>query len=40
MPGMADEMLLASQRAFPRVATDLGYQFALPDLGDALTALR
>lgn len=37
--GMADEMLLASQRAFPRVATDLGYRFACPTLDDALTAL-
>lgn len=39
MPGMAQEMLLSSQRAFPRVATDLGYQFAYPKLDDALVAL-
>ncbi|MES2598140.1 MAG: TIGR01777 family oxidoreductase [Verrucomicrobiota bacterium] len=36
---MADEMLLVSQRAFPRVATDLGYRFAYPQLDDALTEL-
>ncbi len=36
---MADEMLLISQRAFPRVATDLGYRFAYPQLDDALTEL-
>jgi uncharacterized protein (TIGR01777 family) len=36
---MAEEMLLASQRAFPRVATDLGYRFAFPTLDDALTEL-
>ena len=36
---MADEILLTSQRAFPRVATDLGYRFAYPTLDDALTEL-
>lgn len=39
MPGMGQEMLLASQRAFPRVANDLGYRFAYPTLDDALSAL-
>jgi hypothetical protein len=39
MPGMADEMLLGSQRAFPRAATDLGYKFAYPNLSDAFVAL-
>lgn len=39
MPGIADEMLLCSQRAFPRVATDLGYHFAHPNLSDALASL-
>jgi len=37
--GMADEMLLCSQRAIPRAATDLGYRFAYPELADALTSL-
>ena len=37
--GLADEMLLGSQRAFPRIATDMGYHFAHPKLDDALTAL-
>lgn len=36
---MGDEIMLASQRAFPRVATDLGYRFAYPTLDDALTEL-
>jgi len=35
----ADEMLLCSQRAFPRAATDLGYRFTHPDLESALAAL-
>lgn len=39
MPGMGQEMLLAGQRAFPRVATDQGYRFAHPTLGDALASL-
>lgn len=39
MPGMGQEMLLAGQRAFPRIATDLGYRFAHPTLGDALSDL-
>lgn len=37
--GMADEMLLTSQRAFPRVAGDLGYRFAHPELEEAVCAL-
>lgn len=37
--GMAKEMLLTSQRAQPRVATDLGYRFAFSKLEDALGAL-
>lgn len=37
--GMADEMLLCSQRAFPRVATDLGGAFAYPNLEGALSDL-
>lgn len=37
---MADEMLLCSQRAIPRAATDLGYRFAHPTLEDALAALK
>lgn len=40
MRGMADEMLLCSQRAIPRTATDLGYHFAHPKLEDALATLR
>ncbi len=38
--GMADEMLLCSQRAVPEKAVKLGYQFAHPKLDDALTELR
>jgi uncharacterized protein len=37
--GLAEEMLLGSQKAFPRIATDLGYQFAYPHLADAFSAL-
>jgi len=37
--GLADEMLLGSQRAFPRVAKDLGYKFTHPNLSDAFSAL-
>lgn len=37
--GMADEMLLSGQRAIPRIATELGYRFAHPDLSSALKAL-
>jgi uncharacterized protein len=37
--GLAQEMLLGSQRAFPRIATDLGYQFAHSDLSAAFAAL-
>jgi NAD dependent epimerase/dehydratase family enzyme len=39
MPGMGQEMLLAGQRAFPRVAMDQGYRFAHPTLDDALASL-
>lgn len=39
MPGMGQEMLLSSQRAFPRVAVDLGYSFAHAALPDALSDL-
>ena len=37
--GMADEMLLGSQRVNPRVATDSGYTFAHPNLQGALQVL-
>ncbi|MDZ4287332.1 MAG: TIGR01777 family oxidoreductase [Prosthecobacter sp.] len=37
--GMADEMLLCSQHAIPRVARELGYTFRHPDLNGALGAL-
>jgi uncharacterized protein (TIGR01777 family) len=37
--GLAQEMLLGSQRAFPRVAADLGYRFAHSDLSHALVQL-
>lgn len=37
--GMADEMLLGSQRVNPRVATDSGYTFAHPTLQGALASL-
>lgn len=37
--GLAQEMLLGSQRAYPRLATDLGYRFAQPDLTQALAHL-
>jgi hypothetical protein len=37
--GLAQEMLLGSQRAFPRLATDLGYHFAQSDLRQALAHL-
>ncbi|MDI1311937.1 TIGR01777 family oxidoreductase [Prosthecobacter sp.] len=37
--GMADEMLLSGQRAFPHVATELGYRFAHPELSSAFKAL-
>ena len=37
--GMADEMLLGSQRVNPRVATDSGYTFAHPNLAGALASL-
>lgn len=37
--GLAQEMLLSGQRAFPRIATDLGYQFAHSDLSGAFAAL-
>jgi uncharacterized protein len=39
MPGMGQEMLLAGQRAFPRLATDHGYRFAYPTVGDAFASL-
>ena len=38
--GMADEMLLCSQRAVPRKALDLGYHFAHPSLDEAFAALK
>ncbi len=34
--GEVSEILIASQRAFPRVAEQSGYAFAHSDLGDAL----
>ena len=37
--GMADEMLLGSQRVNPRVATDSGYTFTHPTLAGALASL-
>jgi uncharacterized protein (TIGR01777 family) len=37
--GMADEMLLGSQRVNPRAATDSGYIFAHPNLQGALASL-
>ncbi|MFM7604077.1 MAG: TIGR01777 family oxidoreductase [Prosthecobacter sp.] len=37
--GMADEMLLGSQRVSPRVATDSGYIFAHPTLDGAFASL-
>lgn len=40
MRGMAQEMLLCSQRAVPTAATDLGYHFAHPDLDEAFASLR
>lgn len=36
---MADEMLLCSQRAIPKSASQQGYRFAYPELGDALSGL-
>lgn len=39
LPGMAEEMLLCSQRAQPRQALALGYRFAHATLADALQAL-
>jgi len=37
--GLAQEMLLGSQRAYPRLAIDLGYHFAQSDLTQALADL-
>lgn len=37
--GMADEMLLTSQRVHPRVATELGHEFEHPDVSSAFKAL-
>lgn len=37
--GMAEEMLLCSQRAIPGKATELGYRFAYPKLEDAFASL-
>jgi hypothetical protein len=37
--GLAQEMLLGSQRAYPRLATGLGYHFAQSDLKQALADL-
>jgi uncharacterized protein (TIGR01777 family) len=37
--GMAEEMLLSSQRVNPRVAAELGYHFSHPSLSSALGAL-
>jgi NAD dependent epimerase/dehydratase family enzyme len=39
MRQMADEMLLCSQHAIPRVAADLGYTFHHPHLDEALASL-
>ncbi|HYF37717.1 MAG TPA: TIGR01777 family oxidoreductase, partial [Prosthecobacter sp.] len=39
MRGMADEMLLCSQHAIPRVAADFGYTFHHPHLEEALSSL-
>jgi NAD dependent epimerase/dehydratase family enzyme len=39
MPGMGQEMLLASQRAVPNSALRSGYSFAHPTLESALAAL-
>lgn len=39
LPGMADQMLLSSQRAVPRVAADLGFQFQHPNLADTFSRL-
>jgi len=36
---MADEMLLGGQRVIPRVAMEMGYGFAYPDLSSAFKAL-
>lgn len=36
---MAEEMLLNSQRVVPRVATEMGYDFAYPTLSGALASL-
>lgn len=37
--GMADEMLLAGRRVIPRVAAEIGYGFAYPDISRAFKAL-
>ncbi len=37
--GMAEEMLLGGQRVIPRVAAEMGYDFAHPTLDSALKAL-
>jgi len=37
--GMADEMLLGGQRVIPRVAKEMGYDFAYPDISSAFKAL-
>lgn len=37
--GMADEMLLSGQRVIPRVAMEMGYGFAYPDISSAFKAL-
>jgi uncharacterized protein len=39
LPGMAEEMLLTSQRAIPRVAEETGYSFRHPRLDGALAHL-
>lgn len=39
LPGMAEQMLLSSQRAWPHVATQSGYSFAYPQLSAALAEL-
>ena len=37
--GMADEMLLGGQRVIPRVAMEMGYSFAYPDISSAFKSL-
>lgn len=37
---MAEELVLASQRAMPSTLVDLGFEFMYPDLGEALEAIE